>query len=227
MTRETQKSISVALFLILMFGALKHAAKISPSVTDLAFAFAFLFQVFVPIWLIEREGRSLSDFKIWLPKIGNRLDWHALWLDLRRVLFFTLLIFPLFFVAYYGLQMFLAAQNGRVAHFSPALPDNLLNFTITSLLIVAVAEEIFYRGYVQTTLLKQWSVPVAFFVTNLLFALGHFIGDYQFGRLLPFFPGLLFSYLVLRSRSIVGAVLFHGLCNIYAELLRASYYWSV
>lgn len=218
MKRETQRALLLACLLIVLFGALKHAAKMMPAGGDIAFAMAFLFQVFVPVWIIEKQGFKLQDFKIGFPKEG-------LWQDLRRVFILSAIVFVLFFAGYYVLQSVLAGQNGMQAHFKPALPDSFLNFALATV-VVALAEEVFYRGYIQTTLLKEWSVPIAFVVTNIFFALGHFIGDYHFGRLLPFFPGLLFSYLVFRSRSIVGAIIFHGLCNIYAELLRASYYWS-
>jgi membrane protease YdiL (CAAX protease family) len=229
--RKSPHPLLVATLLILILGALKHGSDIAGTGGDVVFVVAFLFQVFVPIWLIEREGNTLAEYKIALPRQGGKLDWQAIGIDFRRVLLFSLVSLALFFAGYHALQMFFANQNGMTAHFSFALPDNFLNFSIASIAVVALSEEIFYRGYLQTQLLKrcpavQWPVVLVFVVTNVFFALGHFIGDYHFDRLLPFFPGLLFSYLVFRSRSIFGAVLFHGLCNIFAEVLRESYFWK-
>jgi len=218
MNRETQKTLLVAALLIVLLGAVKHASHFASSGADIAFALAFLFQVFVPIWLIERDGHSLRAFKICWPQ-----NWLKSATD---VLIASLVTLPPFFLAYYGLQTYFAGQHGMTAQFSFAIPTNFWTYVVANVGIVAVSEEIFYRGYVQTQLLKQWPIVLVFIVTNLFFALGHFVGDYNFARLLPFFPGLLFSFLAFRSDSIFGAVLFHGLCNIFAELLRESFFWK-
>lgn len=218
MNRDIAQTLLVAALLIVLLGAVKHASHFSSSGADIAFALAFLFQVFVPIWLIERDGQTLRAFKICLPQ-----NW---WKSAKDVLLAILVTFPPFFLAYFGLQAYFASQNGMTAEFSLALPPNFWTYVIANIGIVAVSEEVFYRGYVQTQLLKQWPVALVFIVTNLFFALGHFVGDYNFARLLPFFPGLLFSFLAFRSDSIFGAIVFHGLCNIFAELLRESFFWK-
>ena len=211
MTQNTRLTLLVATILIVVIGILKHLADYSANTRDFAFVAVVLFQVFVPGWLVKKQ---------------ELVDWHNWRADLKRVALLVLVFFPLFWLGYHSLQSFFASQNEMTAHFSFAVPSDFFLFVLTSAIIVSVSEEIFYRGYVQTQLLKAWPVAPAIIVTNLFFALGHFIGDYHFGRLLTFFPGLLFSYLVFRSRSLFGAVLFHGLCNIFAELLRESYYWK-
>jgi membrane protease YdiL (CAAX protease family) len=70
-----------------------------------------------------------------------------------------------------------------------------------------------------------WMVPLgrATVVTALLFAVGHFVGEYNPARLGPFFPALLFSWLTRRSGSIFGSVVYHGLSNAFSAMLFAGY----
>jgi membrane protease YdiL (CAAX protease family) len=218
MNKETQKTLLVAALFMVLLGAVKHGSRLNPSGADIAFAIAFLFQVFVPIWLIERDRLPLSEFKICLPQ-----NWAK---DLTSVLIVSIVTLPPFFLAYYFLQNYFASTHGMTAHFEMAVPQDFLTHSIANLGLIALSEELFYRGYIQTRLLKQWPVVAVFVVTNAFFAFGHFIGDYNFARLLPFFPGLLFSYLAYRSKSIAPAVLYHGICNIFSELLRESFFWK-
>jgi uncharacterized protein len=97
---------------------------------------------------------------------------------------------------------------------------------------VALPEEVFYRGYLQPRLEERWpptrrwlGVPLgrAAVLACALFALGHFLGEWNPMRLGPFFPGLLFAWLRNRSGSVVGAVTYHALCNILGEVLFTLY----
>ena len=99
------------------------------------------------------------------------------------------------------------------------------------LLGVALPEELFYRGFVQPKLCRSFDdQPLALgFVWNhgiaiaaVLFALAHFLGEYNPARLGPFFPALLLGMLRRRSGSIAGAVVLHAAFNIYGALLFAG-----
>jgi len=90
---------------------------------------------------------------------------------------------------------------------------------------------LFYRGYLQPRLCStfedhqfgfgfRWNHGIA--ITAALFALAHFLGEYNPARLGPFFPALLFGLLRRRSGSIGGAVLLHGMYNLLGALLFAG-----
>ncbi len=111
-------------------------------------------------------------------------------------------------------------------------PEKGLVMTILlNILVVAVPEELFYRGYVETTLLKKYPlkrwliVPMGrvVWISATLFALGHFLGEWNPARLGPFFPAFVFSMLTRRTGSIAGAVTYHALSNILSATLFASY----
>ena len=99
------------------------------------------------------------------------------------------------------------------------------------LLGVALPEELFYRGYLQPKLCGLftdraigrgfvWNHGIA--LAAGLFALAHFLGEYNPARLGPFFPALLFGLLRRRSGSIASAVLLHACFNVAGALLFAG-----
>lgn len=100
------------------------------------------------------------------------------------------------------------------------------------LLVVALPEEAFFRGYVQSALDERWGTPHfllgarvgwAFVATSALFALGHLLATPYPARLAVFFPSLLFGWLRNRTGGIGASVLFHAICNVVAAVLAAGY----
>ncbi len=91
------------------------------------------------------------------------------------------------------------------------------------LIAVALPEEMFYRGYLQSALDPHWPATRRVFgarvgwsllVTSAIFALGHLIATPSLGRLSVFFPSLAFGWLRARTGGIGASVLFHALCNL-------------
>lgn len=112
------------------------------------------------------------------------------------------------------------------------IPPGFLNSTLANLVVVALPEELFYRGYLMgrlDLLLRGrarllgaqvgWSVVIA----AALFALAHYVVTFDPQRLAVFFPALAFGWMRLVRGSIAGAVVFHALCNIYMDLLLLGY----
>ena len=99
----------------------------------------------------------------------------------------------------------------------------ILNMIWVHLLLVAVPEEIFYRGYLQTRLTglfrRRWMVlgadmGPAVIVTSAVFAAGHLIAVPSPGRLAVFFPSLFFGWVRNRSGSVVPAAVLHCASNV-------------
>lgn len=213
---------------------------IGPVVLSLA-AFA---QLYLPMWRCEREQVPYSAVGL------SATRWRE---DVRGALGLGLLLWPVYALAIhayvtYGVAAARALGLPRLAAWvpqavwAPHLPADLaawgLGFayvaklTATHLLGVALPEETFYRGYLQPQLETHWppqrrwlGTPVgrAAVVAAALFALGHFLGEWNPGRLMPFFPGLLFAWLRNRTGTVLGACLFHGLCNVFSELWWSCY----
>lgn len=100
------------------------------------------------------------------------------------------------------------------------------------LMLVALPEEAFYRGYVQTRLDDGWpkrlrvlgaDVGVALLATSAVFAIGHIVTIRSPARLAVFFPSLLFGWLRSRTRGVGASVLLHALSNAFSETLGRGY----
>jgi len=108
----------------------------------------------------------------------------------------------------------------------PIIPEhqNWLVWLLYQFLYVAVAEEVFFRGYVQAntmTLLRRSTrlsgierQCIAVFVSAGCFTLAHVVVQGQIIPLLTFLPGLVFAWLFARTGSLLAPILFHGLANV-------------
>jgi membrane protease YdiL (CAAX protease family) len=101
----------------------------------------------------------------------------------------------------------------------------VLNEVFGQLIIIALPEEAFYRGYLQSRLddampqrlrVLGASVGPGIVVASVIFALGHFATIREPARLAVFFPSLLFGWLRARTRGIGAGVAFHASCNLFS-----------
>jgi membrane protease YdiL (CAAX protease family) len=111
-------------------------------------------------------------------------------------------------------------------------PTEALNEVAGQFIVIALPEEAFYRGYVQSRLDDVWAprwrvaganVGPGILVASAIFALGHMATIHQPARLAVFFPALLFGWLRARTGGIGAAVVFHALCNVFSEALGRGY----
>ncbi|MBI3179266.1 MAG: CPBP family intramembrane metalloprotease [Deltaproteobacteria bacterium] len=212
-------------------------------VGTVAFTLAALLQLYLPLWRADRLGHDY-DF------VGLHLKtWRR---DLKIVLILCTLTFPPFIVGHHlymtrahewiaalGLADWLQLPRRELA---PSVPEGwvawakatgwFLQMAATHSLGVALPEETFYRGYLQPQLEERWPARMRVFgvgvgraaiVTAALFALGHFLGEWNPLRLGPFFPALVFAWQRNATGSVVGAITFHALCNILGEVLFSLY----
>jgi hypothetical protein len=114
------------------------------------------------------------------------------------------------------------------------LPERFPLLCLVQLLVVALPEELFYRGWMQT----RWAATRpgrgvrvlgarlghGFVATQALFALGHLVMLPHPWRLATFFPGLLFGWLRERTGDLAAPVLVHALSNLFIATLEASFY---
>jgi membrane protease YdiL (CAAX protease family) len=100
------------------------------------------------------------------------------------------------------------------------------------LFVIALPEEAFYRGYVQSRLDEALPFRVkilgaqlgpAVVLTSVVFALGHLATVHHASRLAVFFPSLLFGFMRARTGGIGAGVVYHAMCNVYSELLGRGF----
>jgi membrane protease YdiL (CAAX protease family) len=103
------------------------------------------------------------------------------------------------------------------------------------LLVIALPEEAFYRGYLQSALDEVWAPRLrvlgaelgpGLVASSALFALGHLCTEFNAARLAVFFPSLAFGFLRARTRGVGAGLVFHALCNLFASYLGQGYGFS-
>jgi membrane protease YdiL (CAAX protease family) len=93
--------------------------------------------------------------------------------------------------------------------------DMILKLALSGL-AAAVAEEIFFRGWMQPMLRKRYSATISIVAVNLVFAPLHLIAAPYLISLLTFFPGLIMGWLRERYGNILPSIIFHFLGNVWA-----------
>ncbi len=113
------------------------------------------------------------------------------------------------------------------------LPPNVLLLALSQIVVIALPEEFFFRGYLLSRFeerlpsrLRLWGAPVGWplLLSAALFAAGHVLVDFDPRRLSVFFPALVFGWMRARTGSVAAGALFHGLCNLFSEVLHVSFF---
>jgi len=127
-----------------------------------------------------------------------------------------------------GFRIYWHARQGFVFR----LPTSIVDEVFGQVLVIALPEEGFYRGYLLTALDDTWGTPWTLFkaklgwgwlVSSAIFAAGHFFTEPDPQRLAVFFPALVFGWLRARTGGVGAPALFHVLCNLLASTLSRGY----
>jgi membrane protease YdiL (CAAX protease family) len=120
------------------------------------------------------------------------------------------------------LLIYIAVLAGYGLYAGKSLTFNKLSysFVLIQLLLVALPEEVFFRGYLQQ---KLGNTVKGVIVVSLLFALAHFVtlclgGGHGLSvcsqAVLTFFPSLVMGYLYMSTGTLWASIIFHFLANI-------------
>jgi uncharacterized protein len=173
---------------------------------------------------IRHYGLALGGIFEPVPLDARRLG-RAIWRSLLWSGILSLIFFPLFWA-------------GFVLWWNPSRefewpPPPAIGAILTQVLGIAIPEEMFYRGYVQTAIddAVKWRVQVfgatlgaGIFIASIVFALGHLATTTHPTRLAVFFPSLAFGWLRAKTKGIGAAVCFHAACNIFSAYLTDTYF---
>jgi len=161
------------------------------------------------------EPKPLAPARM-LKETAGALGW---------ALFLSIICFPAFWIGY---VWWWSPANAFVPKLNPDLGEEILGHV----LVVALPEEMFYRGYLQTAMdeakpprfqVFKVAMGVGVLLSSAVFALGHLATELQPARLSVFFPSLVFGWLRTRTGGIGASVFFHALCNLFAAFLARGY----
>jgi membrane protease YdiL (CAAX protease family) len=134
-------------------------------------------------------------------------------------------IFPLFWL---GFVWWWKPEQPFINSARLVSPDNVLG----QLLVIALPEEAFFRGYLQTALDDLWRprfellgarLGPGIVLASAIFAAGHMLTEFHPNRLAVFLPALIFGWLRARTGGIGASLAFHAACNLFASFLTQGY----
>jgi membrane protease YdiL (CAAX protease family) len=243
--RARRELIATWALCIAGLGAAKLLSLVDPThllADNLAGVAAFLF-IALPERRIHGRGERWRDFGLPWWGVGDRRTWRAWARGVGVALVVAALVFPLFLVGFWGYALLVPhlprwlssvlAPYALPPTPSFRLPPRLALTAAVQLFVVALPEELFYRGWMQGTWAASApdrrarvlgaSLGAGFLATQALFAAGHLV-VLQPWRLATFFPGLLFGWVRERSGGLAAPILLHALSNLFIATLEASFY---
>ena len=155
-------------------------------------------------------------------------------------------VFPIFVLGYIAFFE-IACKSSALAHFvprnmcsqyggingihTPKLTWDFAEFCLVQLVVVALPEELFFRGFLLHMFEQAYppsrrflggGIGKALLLSSLAFALIHLPKEGDPRALATFFPGLVFGWMRSATRSILAGTITHGASNILIRLLESS-----
>ncbi|HPW45917.1 MAG TPA: myxosortase family intramembrane protease [bacterium] len=198
--------------LLFMAKGVGFIGKILP----VAIAVLFLYGPVAVIWDRRRRIDFLDDGVVSYLK------------SIRTFLIVALIIFPPYLIAAHFWQL---AVNGYTSFSAAGFPD-FWRAAMFQILIIALPEEFYFRGYFQSTInlvtQRRWNIfgtrlGWGWLITALVFAFAHSVVYYRWWHFAIFFPALVFGYLRERTGAITAPVLFHAASNLLMDWFARSY----
>ena len=205
---------------LVVFARILYGAQGFPIINEYyatIFAVAFLY---VPILVLWRRGRKV-DFIDDSARSFLKCVWYFV--------LAAVIVFPPYLICAHFWMIWV---YGREGFHLAAFPD-FWKTAVFQVLLIALPEEFFFRGYMQTTLNRIFGRPLKFFganiglalpITSVVFAFSHSFVHYAWWHFSIFLPALLFGWLRERTGSITAPILFHALSNIISDWVVRSYY---
>ncbi len=205
-----------------------------PAVGHLGSAMVSVLFLYAPMIVLGRRKEDLYDYGFKAEPIKRGLVTAGVAIAI---------IFPIFVVGYFVFyevachSKLLAhlVPRGMCGHYGgfralhvPAPTWSLGEFCLVQMLVVALPEELFFRGFLLGLLEKRFppkrrilggGVGLALVLSSLAFAIIHIPKDGDPRVLATFFPGLLFGWMRSATGSILASTVTHGASNILVRLL--------
>jgi len=233
--------VTYAVVAVLVTGLVRINVTL-PAIGHLGSALVAVLFLYVPVFFAWRRKEELEDY-----------GFHAA--PVRRGLLTAgvaiAVIFPIFVLGYFAFYE-IACNSQLLAHLVPhnlcgrygglaglhapvltlttgsGAPTLSGEFVLTQFAVVALPEELFFRGLLLTLLEKRFppkrrflggGVGLALVLSAAAFALIHLPKDGDPRALATFFPGLLFGWMRSATGSILASTITHGCSNILVRVL--------
>ena len=208
-----------------------------PAIGHLGSALVAVLFLYMPVAVAWRRQEDLETYGFHAAPVRRGLVTAAIAI---------VVIFPLFSGCYYAFYA-VACDSHALSHFvprgmcarfgglsflhAPAITWDFVEFCAVQIIVVALPEELFFRGMLLHLLEQRFppkrrvlggGIGVALVLSSLAFALVHLPKDGDPRALATFFPGLLFGWMRSATGSILPSTLTHGCSNILIRILEGS-----
>lgn len=195
--------------------------------------------MYMPVWWLQREGRDPDVYPLALPAFSDAGPYLEA-IKLNGVVIGLILVPWLLGYHYWQTSWLPAVMEGLgfAPHTIPRIsfqgtwPSSPLLLVAYHLFFVAIPEEMFYRGYVQSRLDEVWppkwrifgaEVGWGLIAASAIFAVGHSVVALQWWHPFIFFPSLVFGWMRSRTGTVVAGALFHAWSNVQVTTLDTLY----
>jgi membrane protease YdiL (CAAX protease family) len=214
----------------LTMGVAAIAAALPLGLHTTAVGFSFLAATWLLVWRRDDDRVRAAGLALGGLVIPGKIDFRGLARSAGTAAGWAAIVSAIVSVPFYfGWRLWW----GPTLPFSlAARPLEAVDELLGQVFVIALPEEAFYRGYLQSRFDDAWSprwnvlgarVGPGLFAASGIFALGHLATLQLPARLAVFFPALVFGWLRARTGGIGASVLFHAFCNVYSEILGRGY----
>lgn len=208
-----------------------------PAVGHLGSALVAVTLLYAPVVIAWRRHEDLVDYGFKADPVGR---------GVKLGVGYVLLVFPIFALGYFAFYEIVCAPEwrdtlrqlappgackayqGLAGLHAPAVTWDLLQFIAVQVIVVALPEELFFRGCLHELLerrfppARRWlggGVGLALILSSAAFALIHLPKDGDPRALATFFPGMVFGWMRSATGSILAPVIAHASSNVFIRIL--------
>jgi len=224
---ESRRSIYLELavmWLLTLLAIRVVVSVVNAGLPELLLAIVPVLFLYVPVFVCWLRGVDSYSYPLYLPRFSDRDAWveAVRW----NVVFVGVITVP--YLVGYHLWTTVAMGQGYVGLW-PSEPIKLVGY---HLFFVAIPEEFFYRGYLQSRLDEAWGTPWkvlgakvgwGWLITCVIFAFGHSIVQFQWWHVFIVFPSLVFGWMRARTGGVICGSLCHAWSNITVSTLDTLY----
>jgi len=214
-----------------------------PAIGHLGSALVAVLFLYAPVYFAYRRKEELDDYGFHAAPVKRGLITAGA---------AVAVIFPIFVMGYVAFYE-IACHSSLLAHlvprnlcnryagldglhmpdlvWAPFAKDSFSEFCVVQLLVVALPEELFFRGFLLKLLEAKFppkrrilggGVGLALVFSAAAFAIVHLPKEGDPRALAVFFPGLLFGWMRSATGSILAGTVTHGASNILIRVLELS-----
>jgi hypothetical protein len=238
-TRDALLAFAVAAVAMIGLGLIARGVGIVRENLGALVAIVF---IYIPYWYANKHKKDLLDYGFLATPLGKGLVIGV------GAIAITFPLFMIGYVIFYNvacaadapallarlpLPHQCASWRGFDGVKPPELDWELAKLTFFQIIVVALPEELFFRGFLLNLLEKAFpprrriwggGIGKALVIAAALFAITHVLVMFDPRRLAVFFPALLFGWMYSATRSILAGVIFHTAANMFIHILEGMFF---